>query len=352
MKSDSRPAGELTSIASIVTPKKRRKVGEPASTQDRDYTAEKQQGALRYVDRVATIAENTGAIANGRTDTEWILIARALSDCPLPYRPTTERQITKRTRFDGTWVSVTYTCARPGVSMPFGTDTRFMHWLIDRAVQEGRKAVAAGKEPSRSVKWKSTYEYLQDLGASDSNSNYKRSRESFRRLSGLAITIEYETATGERGKIIPFLEDWHLPKALDPSEQHGQQSLDIDRYGFTISEPLFKHAMKYLVAIPRSIWRLTKANPRKGALLLWAFTRAYASTGPSLVTWDVLREQFWYDESNPRKIKGVMQQTSKLLYALWSGASMKVTDTGVEFDRAASPFLPDDPSRGRVRRNQ
>jgi hypothetical protein len=108
--------------------------------------------------------------------------------------------------------------------------------------------------------------------------------------------------------------------------------------------------MKYLVTIPRPIWRLTKANPRKGALLLWAFTRAYAATGPSLVAWEVLREQFWYDESSPWKIKGVMGQTAKLLHVLWSGAGMKVTEVGVQFDRAASPFLVDDPSRGRVRR--
>jgi hypothetical protein len=164
-----------------------------------------------------------------------------------------------------------------------------------------------------------------------------------------AITIEYEIA-GDRGKIIPFLEDWHLPKSIDPVEQQGQQALDIARYGFTISEPLFKQAMKYLVTIPRPIWRLTRGNPRRGALLLWAFIRAYAANGPSLVTWDQLREQFWYDESNPRKVKDIMEQTAKLLYVLWRGASMKVTAEGVKFDAPAVHFLPDDPSRGRVRR--
>ncbi|MCL2659776.1 MAG: hypothetical protein FWD64_04570 [Acidobacteriaceae bacterium] len=118
----------------------------------RNHRAEKQQGALRYVDRVAAIAENASVYANGRTDTAWILIARALADCPLPYRPTQKRQTTKRTRFGDTWVTVTYTCNRPDADMPYGTDTRLMHWLIDRAVQEGRRAIAAGKEPSRLVR--------------------------------------------------------------------------------------------------------------------------------------------------------------------------------------------------------
>jgi hypothetical protein len=314
------------------------------------FNDEKQKGALNYVNRVVAVAESTDEIANGRTDTEWILVAKALCDCPLPYRPTKERQITKRTRFNGKWVKVTYTCARPEVAMPHGTDGRFMHWLIDRAVQEGRKAVKLGQEPSRTVTWNSTYEYLQDLGASDSDRNYKRSRESFKRLSGLAITIEIESASDEEGQILPFLESWKLPKSVSEKERSGQLALAIDRYGFVISDPLFKQAMKYLVTIPRRMWRLTKGNARKGALLLWAFTRAYAATGESKITWAVLREQLWYDESNPRKIKGVMRQVAVLLKALWAGANMTIADDGVVFDKATSPFLPDDPNRSRVRR--
>jgi Replication initiator protein A len=313
------------------------------------FDAEKKRGAVNYVNRVVTVADSADAIANGRTDTEWILVAKALCDCPLPYRRTKETKVTKRTRFDGKWVKVTYSAVRDGIQMPHGTDTRFMHWLIDRAVQQGRKAVKLGQEPSRTVTWNSTYEYLKDLGASDGVKNYRKTRESFKRLSGLAITIEFE-GPNDRGKILPFLEDWNLPKSIDPSEQQGQQALDIDRYGFTISDPLFRQAMKYLVTIPRRMWRLTKGNPRKGALLLWAFTRAYAATGESKITWAVLREQFWYDESNPRKIKGVMHQVSVLLKALWAGANMAITDEGVLFDKAASPFLPDDPDRSRVRR--
>ena len=106
--------------------------------------------------------------------------------------------------------------------------------------------------------WNSTYEYLRDLGASDGIKNY-RQPESFKRLSGLAITIEFD-GPGDRGKIIPFLDDWNLPPALDPKEQEGQQALDIDRYGFTISEALFKQAMQYLVTIPRAISTI-KGNP-------------------------------------------------------------------------------------------
>jgi hypothetical protein len=320
------------------------------------FEAEKQQGALHFVNRVLDITENSAVIAKGRTDREWIMVVKALCDCPLPYKPTDETKITKRTRFDGKWVKVTYSAVRDGIPMPYGTDTRFMHWLIDRAVQEGRKAKARGEEPSRTITWNSTYEYLKDLGASDSDRNYKNSRASFKRLSGLAIAIEFE-GPGDRGKIIPFLEDWNLPKSVDQSEQRGQQALDIDRYGFTISEPLFNQALLYLVTIPRAIWKLTKGNSRRGAFLMWAFTRAYAAGAESTITWGVLREQLWYDESNPRKIRSVMEQTAGMLHALWEDANMTVTDRGVVFDRAASPFLPNDPKRDRAktgvaRRNQ
>ncbi|MCL2659777.1 MAG: hypothetical protein FWD64_04575 [Acidobacteriaceae bacterium] len=179
-------------------------------------------------------------------------------------------------------------------------------------------------------------------------------RESFRRLSGLAITIQHENSTGKQTEIIPFLESWHLPSSVDAEEPDGAvlaPAQPNDQYGFTISKPLFEQAMKYLVAIPRPLWRVTKANPRKGALLLWAFVRAYAATGPSLIRWDVLSEQFWYGESSPWKIKQAVRQTAALLHALWPGASMTVTDDGVVFGKATSPFLPDDPSKGRVRRS-
>jgi hypothetical protein len=322
------------------------------ASKERDYKAESQQGSLRYIERVATIADNTDRIANGRTDTEWILIARALSDCPLPYQQTDETKITKRTRFDGKWVKVTYSAVRDGVPMPFGADGRFMHWLIDRAVQEGRKAKKRGEKPTRSVNWNSTYEYLQYMDATDGKANYIIARDSFRRLSGLSITIEYETPGGERGKIFPLLEEWHLPSSIDTTEQNGQQALNIDRYGFTISEPLFNQAMEYLVTSPRDIWRLMKGSSRRGALLLWAFQRAYAATGESLITWDVLRGQLWYDKSNPRKINKVMEQIATLLHVLWPGASMSVNSKGVTFDKPSAPFMPNDPSRSRVRRGE
>lgn len=233
--------------------------------------------------------------------------------------------------------------------MPYGADSRFMHWLIDRAVKEGRKAEARGDRPSRSVAWTSIYEYLRDIGASDGVNNYRNTRESFRRLSGLAIKIEYEMATEERGKIVPFLEDWNLPKH---EEVRHRPELDIDRYRFTISEPFFKHAKTYLVAIPRPIWRLTKENPRRGVLLLWAFPRAYAANGPSTISWATLREQFWYDESSPWKIKNVMKHVAQLLHALWQGAKMQITDDGVMFDKATSLFLPNDPARRRIRNEE
>ena len=60
-------------------------------------------------------------------------------------------------------------------------------------------------------------------------------------------------------------------------------------------------------------------------MLLWAFTRAYAATGESLIVWDVLREQFWYDESNPWKVKGAMQQIAGLLRTLSPEANVTIT---------------------------
>lgn len=322
----------------------------------RNYTDEKNRGLARQIDNVVTIREaaQKGELGRGSTPESWILIARALSDCPLPYRPTKERQIVKQTRIDGRWVTVAYTAAAPGVGLPYGMDDRLKHWLIDRCIQQARRDKAAGLEPNRTVGWNSIYEYLEDLGLKPEGDNYRRARESFKRLAGLAIAIRFETPTGEAGKIIPFLDEWHLPKSIDrgpaAKERAGQQALDIQRYGFTVSKPIFEHAMNHFVAIPRQIWRMTKRGPQQHAMLIWAFTRAYAAQGPSLIPWDALREQFWYDTDHPERLKTLMKTVAKLLHTMWPGSRMTVEDRGVSFDRATAPLLEDDPLRGRQRK--
>ena len=234
-------------------------------------------------------------------------------------------------------------------------DDRLKHWLIDRAIQQARRDDREGRPISRTVGWKSIYEYLEDLGLnSTSGKNYSDARKSFDRLSGLAITVEIESGNGNAGMIIPFLENWYLPKSLSrgqaAKELSGQQGLDLQRYGFTISKPIFEHAMNHFVAIPRQLWRSTQGGAQQSAMLLWAFIRAYAAQGPSLVPWDALREQLWYDESTPHRIKARMKTVATLLQAMWPGSRMSVEDQGVRFDRAETPLLEDDPLRGRQRK--
>ena len=310
----------------------------------RDYQAEREAAAVALAYKVAAIREQAG---NGTLDDDrWMHFIKVLLACPLPYRKTALRQITRRTRFGGKWVTLTYTACRPNVAMPFGADNKLMHWLFDRGLRQARKA----GEESRVVPFNSTMEFLRDCGMSLGKANYQTAKDGFRRLTGLAITVVFEDENEECGGVVPLLDAWYLPKSIAGHEMRGEALSNEDRYAFVLSKPLYEHGKKYEVRFPRQLWRLLKGRPQKAAILLWMFTRAYAAGGKSKIKWDIVREQLWYDKANPRRVVGAVRDASVLLRTMWPGAGVRVEDDGVVFNKAQEYIFKDNPLRNRVRR--
>ena len=173
----------------------------------------------------------------------------------------------------------------------------------------------------------------------DGEENYQRVKEGFRRLTGLAITVEIEANGEESGAIIPLLDGWYLPQSIDSHPKLSQPWLEEDQYGFVLSRELCEHGRKHCVRIPRAMWRLLKGKPRKVGILLWLYTRAWAAKSESLVKWEIIREQLWYDESNPRKLPGEMKNAVSLLCVMWPGANIRAVKDGLVFGRAKSYLI-------------
>ena len=74
--------------------------------------SEKQRGLSTLLEAVMEVRERAeeGSIGNGKTAEEWLLAANVLIDCPLPFRPTRDRQVTRRTRFHNAFVTITFHC--------------------------------------------------------------------------------------------------------------------------------------------------------------------------------------------------------------------------------------------------
>jgi hypothetical protein len=182
-----------------------------------------------------------------------------------------------------------------------------------------------------------------------SSENYRTVSASFLRLTGLAITVEIEADGEEAGAIIPLLDSWHLPRSIDHHEQASQPQSG-DGYGFVLSKELYEHGRKHCVRIPRQMWRLLKGKPRKSAILLWLYVGAWAAEVESRVKWELLREQLWYDESNPRKLPKQAKDAINLLHLMWPGANVRYEKDGIVFGKAKSYLIPIDQQRRRLQR--
>jgi hypothetical protein len=80
-----RREGELLPIANIATPEKRRELGVTTPPrQGRDYDREKQQGRLRYVDRVVSINEEF--FASFSSGLPYRCLTFRIRSCPKPLR--------------------------------------------------------------------------------------------------------------------------------------------------------------------------------------------------------------------------------------------------------------------------
>lgn len=306
---------------------------------------EKQKGLGNLLEAAVQVRERAedGSIGNGRTTEQWLLAANVLIDCPLPFRPTSARQVSRRTRFHDAFVTITFTAHRPGVALPTATDSRVLHWLLNKVVQEARAAQARGEVPSCTVQWKSAYEYLTDAGKTICANNYKDLRESLSRISGLSITLERHDHTGDLGIHTAFLDSWYLPSSLDPSSKQSWAGVN---YAVALSEAIVRTATEHFVAIPTAIWKLTKGRPLQGCLLMWLYKRAHTSAAPSIVPWNLLKDQFGLEDSNPRRIKPLTKRMVTLLQAMWPGCGVQVLSSGIRFSQQTAPFLQRSIGRG------
>jgi hypothetical protein len=152
----------------------------------RDYARERTRAVSKRAHDVADIRESRDT---GNLGDEVFKLAQAMILCTLPYRPTAEVKITRRARLgDGSTLIVTFMAARDGVPMAYGSDRKLLTWMFDKAIQSD----------SPFVPWRTATEYSKETGINDSGKNLRDLRERFRRLSGLVISIERRTASGEK----------------------------------------------------------------------------------------------------------------------------------------------------------
>jgi hypothetical protein len=311
-----------------------------ASPKDtRDFVAEGQAARNKHSKTVVDLrAQRTVAVEDGKDWGDLILVAQALLVCGLPYRATDERQITLRYRIAGDMVSVTFTCCRPYVPMPFGADRTLLHWLVDRAICSTTPYVS----------WETATEFLKDIGLSDQGKNFRTLRERFRRISSTAITIVRERDGVEDCMILPIVERSTLPSSVDlKAEKNGLRRMLDERFGFGLNRTFWDEIKAHNIPVP---WELLRTHHKQGVLLdcmLFLYWRSYSAKTPSLVPWAGITEQTHSQDSNPRRVRLNYDAAFKALRVIDSNFPGETEDEGVRVI-PYTKFLPGGDERKRL----
>ncbi len=307
----------------------------------RDTAAERRSAKNSLALRVGDVA---AAQRDGSLGEEYIKLAQAMILCTLPLSEQSDRQITRKARLgDGSWLTVTFTAAVPGVPIPFGADRKLLAWMLDRAIRLN----------SPYIPWESASEYRREMGLSIGGSGNKQLTHRFERLAGLVINIQRRAESEKQGTTYPIIEKSYLPTSITGKtiEAAGQQTLPElrDRFGFVLNQTLFDDIRKHNLALPRQIWRDLRGSTQVLDIVFWLLFRCYAAKTATVIPWDALSQQFSTD-SNPWRVRSHAREAIKIVGTMWPDVRLGEVDVGIQVDYAPTPMLIDDLSKGRVRR--
>lgn len=306
----------------------------------RDRRAENQAAKANLARRVGDIA---AARKDGTLGDDYIKLAQAMIMCTLPYSQTEERQITRRARLgDGTYLSVTFNANLPGVQLPFGADRKLLAWIFDRAI----------RSDSPFIPWSSASEYQREMGISMSGRSNQQLAARFERIAGLGIAIQRQ-ADGKRGIVgYTIIAQANLPSSIAgrviDANQTNLPGME-DQFGIRLNADLHADIKRHNVVLPRMLWRQIEGPTQVQDIAFWLVVRCYSAASDTVIPWSALQEQFSTD-SNPRRLKSHARQAIAILHSLWPEAEISEVETGIAVKRVHHVLLPDDPTKGRVRR--
>ena len=230
-----------------------------------------------------------------------VQIAQSLVTSGMPYRATTDRQLVRSSRTpDGNTLVVTYHAMGTDVVLPYGADRTLLYWLIDQAI----------KRQDPFVPWESCSEYMRDIGLTDGGSNYRKVRDAFERISRCAITVERTTASDTEHMILPIIDASRLPR-------RGAESSEAEQRGIEFSPRFFSEIVSRHVPFPWSLMRAVDKKPQMQDLIVFCYWRMYVAKTESLIPWESLRQQIWYADTNPHRIRQRFAEAAAAMAVVW-----------------------------------
>jgi hypothetical protein len=275
----------------------------------RDYKSEKDSGQLELLQGLELVRQERDSNA-----LDILQLAQIFAFCSLPYRPTTERQITHTARLgDGSSVEVIFTAMRPEIPIAYGNDRSLLYWLIDRAIAE----------ETDFIQWEHVTDYIKAMKQYDSGRNRELTRERFRRIASTAITVVRKTAEGEDQAILPIVRKMSLPASI-AGEDRGLSVVDRKKsrmegktFGLQFDKDFVKDFMAHRIPVLRSLLIATQARPQMQDCMFFLIWRSYSAGSQSVIKWADLRHQFWQADSNLARIRQRFKEAIALIRTAW-----------------------------------
>jgi len=273
-----------------------------AKSSSRTHALENRAAKLQLTKDLVRLKEEM----NGPEPAQLTQVAKVMVLCGLPYRQTQERTIVRTSRqADGTLITVTFQAMLNSVPLPYGSDRNLFHWATDRSIKSGTPFVP----------WETATEFLADMQQSDGGKNYARLKESYRRIAGLSITVERQTANRDQALIMPIMERSNLPRLFDTNtlafpDKHEDEQMPT---GILFSNPFFQELSKNHVPFPWPILRTLARKPQMLDYMMFLHWRTFAARSASVIRWEELRQQMWQEDTHTWRIRNRFADAIKAL---------------------------------------
>jgi hypothetical protein len=227
----------------------------------------------------------------------------------MPYRPTTAREVVRKSRApDGTTITVVFKAMFEDVSLPFGSDRTLLHWIVDKAI----------KTRNPFVSWSRASDFLKDMEMSTGGRAFSDLRKRYERLACMAITV-HRSSTVEERFIMPIIRASRLPGSITPST-----TKELDRtpeaLGVQLDDVFFREILDHHVPMSQTLLRVTDKKPQMQDYMMFLAWRSFAADAAkrdTFIPWDKLREQLWQEDSNPHRIRSRFKTAIACLKAAW-----------------------------------
>lgn len=219
------------------------------------------------------------------------------------------------------------------IGVPFGAHARLiLLFLQTEALRTGSREVELGN---------SLRDWLGRMGVPIGGSQARSVRDQAERISRCRLTFHIQ-GTGKAGLVNQSIVD----RALfieDGDGQQGRLSLETAK----LSEGFFEQLRRHPVPLEEAAVRALANNSAALDVYLWLAYRLHVLTAPRHVTWSALKGQFGAGFREIKHFKNRWPKALQLAMAVYPGAKVEVTDSGVILRQSKPPVPPRQIASGR-----